>query len=246
MTSPTTGPRPFLTAQWRELLMLNFVVDPALLAPLVPRGTELDRWQGEAYASLVGFRFLRTKLLGVPVPWHRDFDELNLRFYVSHRGPEGVRRGVAFVRELVPRRAIAWTARACYNEPYLAVPMRHEVGAPGGSAPRPVRYSWRIGGAWHAICASTRGEPTLLRDGSEEEFIAEHYWGYTAQRDGGTIEYRVEHPRWRVWRAEAPRVEGDLAATYGREFARALAGAPRSAFVAEGSPVTVYRPRRCA
>ena len=140
-----------------------------------------------------------------------------------------MRRGVAFVRELVPRRAIAWTARAVYNEPYLAVPMRHEVGAgggsaggdapgaPGASAPRTVRYSWRIGGEWHAICAATQGEPTLLRDGSEEEFIAEHYWGYTAQRDGGTVEYRVAHPRWRVWQALQPRVEGDLVATYGAD-----------------------------
>ena len=223
--------------------MLNYAVDAALLRPLLPHGTELDLWQGEAMASVIGFRFADTRLLGVPVPFHRTFDEVNLRFYVRRETPEGVRRAVVFVRELVPRRAIAWVARAAYNEPYRAVPMRHQID-PRTATTRTVRYAWREGGTWTSVSAQTTGDPTPLVPGSEAEFITEHYWGYTRQRDGGTVEYRVEHPPWRVWPAHEARLDGDLAGTYGPAFAALLSAPPRSAFVAEGSEVAVYRPVR--
>ena len=234
----------FLTAEWRDLLMVNYAVDPALLLPRVPRGTTLDLWKGEALVSVVGFRFVDTRLLGVPVPWHRTFEEVNLRFYVRRTTPAGVRRAVVFVSELVPRRAIAWTARLAYNEPYTALPMRHAITDDG--AARHLRYEWRPSGQWTHLAARTRGAPQPLVAGSDEEFITEHYWGYTPQRDGGTVEYRVEHPRWRVWSAESVELEGNIAGTYGRDFAAAVAGSPRSAFVAEGSAVAVYRPCRIA
>ncbi len=222
--------------------MVNFVVDPGLLAPYVPAGTELDLWQGEALVSVVGFRFIDTRLLGLPVPGHRNFEEVNLRFYVRRREPTGVRRAVVFIRELVPRRAIAWVAREWYNEPYRALPMRHSVLAQGGD--RLLRYEWREGGVWTGLAARTAGTASALVPGSEAEFITEHYWGYTRQRDGGTVEYQVAHPSWRVWTAHDATLSGDIAATYGDAFAPALTGSPRSAFVAEGSSITVFRPRR--
>jgi uncharacterized protein YqjF (DUF2071 family) len=222
--------------------MLNYEVDPALLAPLVPRGTELDRWDGRALISVVGFRFLNTRVLGLSVPGHRDFEEVNLRFYVKREGPEGVRRAVVFIRELVPRRAIAWLARAAYNEPYRATPMRHAIREESGR--RSLQFEWREGETWNGIRASTTGPAEPLVAGSEAEFITEHYWGYTRQRDGGTVEYRVEHPRWSTWSAPDAKVTGRLAATYGEDFGAVLEGSPRSTFVAVGSPVTVYRPLR--
>ena len=235
-------PGPFLTAQWLDLLMLNFAVDPQFLAPHVPAGTELDLWQGEAIVSVVGFRFVDTRLLGVSLPGHRDFEEVNLRFYVRRRTPEGVRRAVVFIRELVPRRAIAWVARAWYNEPYRALPMRHTVAARDDE--RSVRYEWREGRVWTGLAARTLGAATALVPGSEAEFITEHYWGYTRQRDGGTVEYEVAHPPWLVWPAHDAALSGDIAATYGPAFAPSLAASPRSAFVATGSRITVFRPRR--
>src|SRR5947207_15642078 len=124
---------PFLTAQWRHLVMLNYEVDADVLTPLVPAGTTLDLWQGRALVSVVGFRFLGTRVLGVSVPWHRDFDEVNLRLYVRRELEGGeVRRGVVFVREVVARRAITWLARVAYNEPYRTLPMRS--AASGGVA----------------------------------------------------------------------------------------------------------------
>ena len=238
-------PRPFLRAEWRQLLMVNYEVDPATLLRRVPAGVVLDLYQGRALVSVVGFRFLRTRLLGIPVPLHRDFDEVNLRFYVRREMPDGtVRRGVTFVRELVPRAAIAIVARLAYNEPYRALPMRSEVPAGAPDAPGALRFEWRRHGRWERVGARTAGAATALVPGSEAEFITEHYWGYTAQRDGGTVEYQVAHPPWRVRDAQAIELDVDVASLYGPEFAVPLAGAPASAFVATGSAVSVHRPRR--
>lgn len=228
----------FLSAEWRSLVMLNYEVDPGILLPLVPAGTELDVWEGRALVSMVGFMFLNTRVLGVPIPFHCNFEEVNLRFYVRRKSSDEFRRGVSFIREIVPRAAIAWTARAIYNEPYLARPMRHLV------TETEFEYSWHSGKRWHSLAARVSGAPQPLVAGSEEEFITEHYWGYTAQRDGGTVEYSVQHPAWRVWRAESAKFDCDIEAIYGRAFVEPLSGPPRSAFVAEGSPVTVHKATR--
>jgi uncharacterized protein len=237
--------RAFLTAQWRYLAMLNYRIDPALLQPLVPPGTELDLFEETAYLSLVGFRFLRTKVFGLPIPWHRDFEEVNLRFYVRRRAAEGWRRGVAFVRELVPRRAIAWAARTLYGEPYAALPMGHRIEhSPGAPGSIHVEYRWQREGKWESLGVLGRGEPQPLRAGSHEEFITEHYWGYTARRPWvhgarGCSEYQVEHPPWRVWTGTESYLHADVLALYGDLFVEALSVRPASALIAEGSAVTV-------
>lgn len=239
-------PRPFLTAEWRYLAMLNYEVDPEVVRPLAPPGTEIDLWEGRTFVSVVGFRFLRTRVLGLSIPFHRDFDEVNLRFYIRRKAPEGWRRAVAFVREIVPRQTVATVARALYNEPYVALPMRHRVEMAGAEDGRTgeVSYEWRFRGRWHGLSVRTLGAPAPAAAGSEEEFITEHYWGYTPQRDGGCKEYRVEHPSWSVWQAGESRLECDVSALYGSRFAGPLAGRPRSAFVADGSQVTVYQGAR--
>ena len=239
--------RPFLTAEWRHLVLFSWRVDPAVLVPLVPRGTVLDSWDGACYVSLVGFLCLRTRLLGLPIPLHRDFEEINLRFYVRRTVGADVRRGVCFIRELVPRRAIALTARLAYNEPYRAMPMAHRI-EPGQSSTDPsrVEYAWRAGAGWSRIVAAPAGIAAPVLPDSHEQFITEHYWGYTRQRDGGTIEYNVVHPPWRVRQVPEPQLEGDLAATYGTAFARILRAMPESALLADGSPVAVHRPARIA
>ena len=238
---------PFLHAEWRDLVMLNYDVAPGVLAPLVPAGTTLDLWQGRALVSVVGFRFLRTRVLGVPIPHHRDFTEVNLRFYVRREVGGEVRRGVVFVRELVPRLGVALVARLAYNEPYRAVPMRWSaLGPPSADAPRRFVYEWRTGGVWQQVAATAVGAPAVPPPDSEATFVAEHYWGYTRQRDGSTVEYAVAHPPWRVRAAESPVLVAEVRSLYGAAFERALAAPPASAFVAEGSPVVVYRPRRLA
>jgi uncharacterized protein YqjF (DUF2071 family) len=236
--------RPFLTARWEHLVLLNYPCPPRLLEPLVPAGTALDPWQGRALVSVVGFLFDDTRLLGWPIPFHRTFDEVNLRFYVRRTAADGsVRRAVVFVRELVPRRAIATVARVVYNEPYLAVPMSHAIDLDprtGGS----VAYRWRHAERGFTLSARVEGPARPLVAGSEAEFITEHYWGYTRQRDGGTLEYEVAHPPWHVWSATEARFDGAADRLYGSDFASILARPPQSAFVAVGSPITVFAGRR--
>ena len=233
--------RVFLTAEWRDLAMINYEVDPEALRPLTPRGTALDLWRGRALVSMVGFRFLKTRVLGIPIPFHRNFEEVNLRFYVRRETAGEVRRGVVFVKEIVPRAAIAWVARVLYNERYVALPMRHRVELPDpvGEGSGQVRYEWRTGSRWNRLAARVEGVAALRPEDSEECFITEHYWGYARQRDGSTLEYRVEHPRWRVWRAVESEFDCDVEGLYGPEFAPFLKAEPSSAFVADGSPVLV-------
>ncbi len=235
-------PRRFLTARWIHLAMLNYEVEPSLLEPRVPAGTRLDAFSGKTFVSVVGFQFLDTRLLGLPVPCHRNFDEVNLRFYVSRDAADGPRRGVVFVKEIVPRAAIAWVARRVYNENYVALPMSHVDQV--GRAPEPrVAYQWTHAGRLNRLAVRVGGPACLPDETSEESFITEHYWGYVRRRDAKTLEYRVEHPRWRVWRASQAELDCDVAALYGPEFAPYLAGPPSSAFLADGSAVTVYRGR---
>ena len=233
----TTPPGPFLTANWRNLVMLNYELRADILQPYVPVGTILDSWHGQFFVSLVGFQFLGTKVLGLPIPFNRNFEEINLRFYVRRELEDETRRGVVFLREFVPRQAIALVARHMYNEPYLALPMRHTVTM----NPHIASYSWRREGRWNRFGVEAHRPPALPFTGSFEEFITEHYWGYTRQRDGSTIEYQVIHPQWTV-SSGAATIDADLAAVYGAELAAQLR-TPASCFIASGSAITVLRPQ---
>lgn len=227
----------FLRARWQHLAMINYEVDPALLNPLVPAGTELDLFGGRCFLSIVGFLFVDVRLRGLLIPFHTRFEEVNLRFYVRRRLPEETRRGVVFVRELVPLPAVALVARWRFGERYSALPMRHRVT---GDL---VTYDWRHRGRWEGLRLEPAGDWSSAEPGSEEEFITEHYWGYTATARG-TVEYRVTHPRWQVSRARTATVDCDAERLYGPGFAGVLAGAPASAFLADGSAVAVLRGRR--
>ena len=241
------SPRPtkgvFLSAEWRDLLLLNYEADAALLRPHVPRGTELDSFGGKTYASLVGFRFLRTKLFGfLPIPFHANFDEINLRFYVRRESGGEIRRGVVFLREIVPRRAIASIARIVYGENYVALPMRHRLQR--DSANISAEYQFRVASSWCTLRGESTGEATPLQPGSLEQFITEHYWGYTARHQKPSLEYCVSHVPWHVWSCSSAAFEGDATSLYGPAFAEILRRPPASAFLADGSPVLVHSATR--
>lgn len=222
--------------------MLNYEVPPSLLAPYIPPGTSLDFFNERTFVSLVGFRFCHTKLLGyLPVPFHTDFDEVNLRFYVRRSEGSEIRRGVVFIAEIVPRFAIAMTARLLYRENYKCAAMAHSIE--GDETKKTIEYRWRIRARWCRLSARSEGSPAYPQAGALEQFITEHYWGYSAQRSGGCIEYYVSHVPWQVWKANAS-FEGDASAFYGRELGAVLQRSPDSAFVADGSPVTVFRGNR--
>jgi uncharacterized protein YqjF (DUF2071 family) len=223
--------------------MLNYEVEPDLLNRHVPPGTALDSFQGRTFLSLVGFRFCHTKLLGhFPVPFHADFDEVNLRFYVRHKNDSEDRRGVVFIAEVVPRLAIATTARVVYGENYRCLPMRHRIHT--GELGRATEYHWKIGHHWCKLSAQTVGAPTHPAAESLEQFITEHYWGYSAQRSGGCLEYHVSHIPWQVWATAKAGFEGEAKTLYGSDLGSVLQRRPDCAFVADGSPVIVFKGNR--
>ncbi len=230
--------RMFLTAEWKNLLMLNYAVDSELLQEFVPAGTVLDMFAGKTYVSLIGFEFNTTRVLGRAIPFHQSFEEVNLRFYVRR----AERRGVVFIRELVPKFAVAAIARFVYGERYSAVPMSHRVERRASGAV--VEFSWGVGPGRCTISAETGSDAYLPEDGSLPQFIAEHYWGYAAQHDGATKEYQVEHPQWKVSDAITAQFSGDAEKYYGSRFAKVLTNPPDSAFLADGSAVVVFKGSR--
>ena len=238
---PQAPAPPFLTAEWRDLIMLNYEIDPAILKSRVPSGCELDFHQDRTFVSVVGFKFFNTRVLGLSIPGHRNFEEVNLRFYVRRKVDGSWRRGVVFVKELVPRWAIAFVARTLYGENYVSLPMRRRGGT--DAAPEPCRlcYRWKIGSVWEGMEVRLSGEPQLAPDSSEETFITEHYWGYSAQKNGSTVEYQVEHPRWKVWQAESATFQADVARLYGADMVEPLSAEPSSAFIADGSEIIVRK-----
>lgn len=218
--------------------MVNYEVDPGLLRDWVPPGTVLDSFEGRTYVSLVGFRFCRTKLFGaLPIPFHSNFDEVNLRFYVRRREGDEERRGVVFIVEIVPKWAIAQVARLAYGENYIRLLMEHRIEMNG--AAKTAEYEWRHNRVWCKLSAHASGNPRPAKEGSLEQFITEHYWGYSAQRNGA-LEYRVAHVPWNVWTSTEAGFEGDASRLYGLVLGKILQRQADSAFIADGSSVEVF------
>jgi uncharacterized protein YqjF (DUF2071 family) len=229
----------FLTAEWRKLIMAQYIVDPATLAPWLPSGVELDLYQGQCYVSLVGFLFDKVRIKGLPIPFHTRFEEINLRFYVRRTEPDGTyKRGVVFVREFVPRAAITIIANTLYEEPYATLPTRSSIIRTPQTLN--VRYDWRHKQAWQSIAVEASALSQPIEAGSEEEFITEHYWGYTKRRNGSTSAYEVHHPSWQVYPILSHEIVADFAALYGPAFASLNHQQPASILMAEGSEVSVY------
>jgi len=224
----------FLTAEWSNLLMFNYAVDPAMLRSFVPPGTELDAFEGTTYVSLIGFEFNRTRVHGVRIPFHQSFEEVNLRFYVKRAS----KRGVVFIRELVPKYAVAAIARTAFGENYSMVTMSHRRQTDADDTIK-VEYAWGTGEQRCSLYLETEGPGLLPLEGSESQFIAEHYWGYSKTRGGGCLEYEVEHPCWHVRKAKHVSARGNFSAFYGGEFGKVFSRNPDSAFFAKGSAVTV-------
>jgi uncharacterized protein YqjF (DUF2071 family) len=242
MSSAASSPGVFLTARWRHLAMLSYQVDPVVLESYLPPQVELDFWHGKTYLSIVGFQFLDARLCGIPIPFHQAFPEVNLRFYVIRRDKRGERRGVIFIREIAARWCVGVVARRIYNESYLTLPVRHSIDIATDAGERSTfEYSWRFQRRWNRLRVETTDTPRSPPAGSLDEFIVEHYWAYTRQRDGDCREYRVDHPPWHLRPAVAVNLDCDARALYGAALGEALEGQPDSAFVADGSAVSVHR-----
>lgn len=241
-------PFTFLTADWRKLIMAQYEVPPETLEPHLPAGLELDLYQGRCFVSLVGFLFDRVRILGVPVPFHTRFEEINLRFYVRRTLPDGTsRRGVVFLSEIVPKPAITFVARSLYGEAYSTAPTAHQWSSQGpdaravrhGDLPLQIDYEWRHRRKWQRLGVRAGNQHAPIAPGSLQEFITEHYWGYAPTRGGGTTEYAVEHRQWQVYPIQQHRIACDFGSLYGPAFAGLSDRAPDHLLLAEGAPVRI-------
>lgn len=219
-----------------NLAMANYAVDPDILESYVPAGTELDFWNDRCYVSLVGFMFLNTRLRGIRIPYHVNFEEVNLRFYVKRREDGEWKRGVVFIKEIVPRPALSWVANTFYKENYETLAMDHSWEENDDLS---VRYRWKKSGKWNQLSVKAAKSHQYPKTGSEAEFITEHYWGYARINDRSSNEYEVTHPTWRVHEVRQATIEVDFGLIYGKEFASLNDVRPLSVMLAEGSGITV-------
>lgn len=215
--------------------MVNYEVDPQVLATRVPRGTELDLNEGRCFVSLVGFMFLDTRVMGVPIPFHINFEEVNLRYYVKRVLPDETRRAVCFIKEIVPRFAIATVARLMYDEPYETWSMAHT------RTEEEIAYTWEKGGCRNSLNAMIGESLGVPDENSHGEFIIEHYWGYTQRSETRVDEYKVEHPKWELFSVDDVKIDVDFGRTYGEKFAFLAGQTPYSVLLAKGSEVAVYK-----
>jgi len=227
----------FLKAEWRKLALANYIIDKKLLESHVPTGTELDLWNGNCYVSLVGFMFVNTKLLGLKIPFHINFEEVNLRFYVKRYENGAWKRGVVFIKEIVPKRALTFVANTMYNENYETLPMAHSWES--NQHGRTVEYRWEKLGKWNSIKIDASIEKHPIETNSELEFITEHYWGYAKVNHRKSNEYEVTHPKWEAYKVNNYEIDIDFSAVYGKEFDLLNSAKPVSVMLAEGSEITV-------
>jgi len=234
--------RTFLDAQWRKLVMINYAIDPAILKKYIPFETELDTWNDTCYVSLIGFMFVDTKMLGLKIPFHVNFEEINLRFYVKYKETEEYKRGVVFIKEIVPKPSLTLVANSLYNENYETLKTRHAWLE--GDNYLTVEYGWKKKGQWHTIKTISDKTPVNIEPNSEAEFITEHFWGYTKINNSVTSEYEVVHPRWQIYPVKEYEVNVDFQMTYGTDFAFLQHEKPVSVFLAEGSEILVKQGRK--
>lgn len=232
----------FLTAEWRKLAIANYSIDPQILKPYLPYKTELDIWNDKCYVSLVGFRFINTKLKGISIPFHKHFEEVNLRFYVRYKDSTGWRRGVTFIKEIVPRHALTIIANTIYKEKYITLPMKHNCNIQENLLD--ISYSWKHDQMWNSLSVTAYPTPLSIKRDSEEEFITEHYWGYTPLAANKCSEYGVEHPCWETYKVKDFKIDVSFDKVYNKDFLFLNSQKPDSVMLAEGSEIMVRSMRK--
>jgi len=227
----------FLQAKWENIVMANYAVPISVLQKYLPKGVEIDTYEGKAYVSLVGFMFKNTRLFKIPIPKMGTFEEVNLRFYVYRKIGNERKRGVVFINETVPYRAVAWMANKLYKEHYTAVKTKHSWDI--NAITKKIKYQWLVNNKWNSINIETQNQALEMQNNSFEAFIFEHYYGYTKVDENTTEEYKIHHPSWKINKVTKHDIDCDFEANYGGDFAFLNAAEPTSVFNAEGSDIEV-------
>lgn len=229
--------RTFLSADWEDLIMANYEVDPSILLPYLPTGVTLDYYEGKTYVSLVGFLFKKTRLFNIPIPFFGSFEEINLRFYVQRKVGDKIQKGVVFINETVPFKIVALIANILYKEHYITIPTKHAITST--SEQKNIIYNWQKNKNWNALSVVAQASLQPINTGSMEAFIFERYFGFTKIDDHTTQSYRINHKKWKVYPVLSAVVSCKFDQMYGSSFAILNDITPNSVFLAEGSSITV-------
>lgn len=227
----------FLKAKWEEIVMVNYVIEPSVLLPYLPYGLELDTYNDKCFVSLVGFKFKESKIFGVGIPLYGSFDEVNLRFYVKRTDGMEIKRGVVFISEIVPYKIVSLLANLLYKEHYSVAKMESTVKIENGN--KNINYTWKPKNETYSILTSFNKELKTIEPNSLEEFIYEHYYGFTQVNDIETWEYKVNHPRWLTNEIVSYKINCNFEALYGSDFEFLNALQPYSVYNAVGSEVSI-------
>jgi len=228
--------RIFLKANWENLIMANYEVEPSLLQPYLPNGVELDFYQNKTYVSLVGFMFKNTSLFGIPIPFFGSFEEINLRFYVRKVEGRKIKKGVVFINETVPFKIVAFLANKLFKEHYISIPTTSAINIVEN---KNIQYDWKQKDTWNSILVCAETEKFKIEASTIEEFIFERYFGFTKLNHKLTQEYRINHPNWMTNKIISAEVKCDFENMYGKPFASLNDTLPDSVLLAEGSSISV-------
>lgn len=224
--------RSFTLQSWRDVVFLHWRVDPDVVAPLLPPGTEPDLVDGTTWIGVVGLRMTDLRVGPVPYP---SFLELNIRLYSC--GTSG-QRAVVFRAMEASEPVFAAASRSSTRLPYTWAAMRFtHAGRRIGFAtrrrlPRPsgtgLRFEVEYDAAPH--------EP------SATEAALTARWSLHQRWYGPTLRWPVTHPAWPLHRGRLVtwHDEGLLAAV----GLPTLSDPPESVLYSPATTVRFGRPSR--
>ena len=229
----------FLRSNWLRLASANYIIEPHLLDKYIPKGTVLEEHNGKHYVSLVAFRYSQTRLLNIQVPFHTNFEEINLRFYVKRKiAPHVWRSEVAFTKLFFPKTALTFVAKHIYKENYETKRMRHNWS----ENDRQLLTSYGLKkNRWHDFELMTEKESNVIDAHSSEAFFSKHYWGTSQINDNSCTIYKIEHPEWKVFRVNDWKINFDFNKVFGSEFKHLTDNKPESVYLYDGSEVVVHK-----
>lgn len=225
----------FMSCSWTNLLYVNFRIDAKLINALLPKDLEADLFDGFAILSFVGFRFTDARLLGIKIPFHQKFPEINLRTYVkSKKNP--TEKGIYFISEMVPKFMTYFVGKFIFGEPFSRINVQEILNENS--------FGYKIenkneGLEMSAILSQNLNEQIKNK---EEEFIVDRVFAFCGKANKKSKKYEVQHPKWNLMKAENSNYIFSNLSHISKLLNNFLQGAtPSSIFATDGSAVDVFR-----
>lgn len=202
--------RPLMLQKWGRLLFMHWPVAAEPLGALLPRGVELDLYQGQAWIGVIPFTMwgVRASFLP-PIPGTASFHELNVRTYVRAGGVPGV----WFFSLDASSRLAVHAARLAYHLPYYSARMdlRQEGETISYRSVRTHRNAppARFEATWRQQAPLPESRPGTL-----QHFLTERYCLYT-ERWGRIFRGRIHHPPWPLREARLESLASTMVESHG-------------------------------